>query len=128
VGGEPLDQRDRVLVGGNRRLRFGESDGELGDRAAIPADRELRKPLIAFEGDGWPSVYGATKHAAVDFTEAMNRELANAGAGIRSTGLCPAFVDTPMSDWVKDAVPGQEMSTTQNIAESVCYRLKLSPT
>ena len=38
VGGEPVDQRDRVLVGADRGLWLGERDGELGDRAAAPAD------------------------------------------------------------------------------------------
>ena len=51
VGGEPADQRDRVLVGTDRGLRLGECDGELGDRAAFPADRELRAALLTLEGD-----------------------------------------------------------------------------
>ena len=45
VGGEPLEQRDRVLVGADRGLRLGERDGELGDRAAFPADRDRRAAL-----------------------------------------------------------------------------------
>src|SRR6202167_6405442 len=48
--------------------------------------------------EAWLSVYSATKHAVVGWTEAMNKEL---GAdGIKSTALCPAFVDTPMTDFV----------------------------
>src|SRR6478672_2873746 len=35
VGGEPADQRDRVLIGADRGLRLGEGDGEFGDRAAF---------------------------------------------------------------------------------------------
>ena len=51
----------------------------------------------------WLSVYSATKHGVVGWTEAMNKEL---GAdGIKSTALCPAFVDTPMTDFVKEHVP-----------------------
>ncbi len=51
VGGEPSDQLDRVLVGADRRLRLGERDRELGDRAAFPTDREQRAALLALEGD-----------------------------------------------------------------------------
>ena len=47
VDGEPLQQRDRVLVGADRRLVAGERDGELGDRAAAPADRQRRAALLA---------------------------------------------------------------------------------
>ena len=54
-------------------------------------------------GVGWTSVYSATKHGVVGFTEAMNKELS--GEGIKSTALCPAFVDTPMTDFVKESRP-----------------------
>ena len=50
-------------------------------------------------GEAWLSVYSATKHAVVGWTSSMNRELAT--EGIKSTALCPAFVDTPMTDFVK---------------------------
>lgn len=76
-------------------------------------------------GVGWNSVYSATKHGVVGFTEAMNSELS--GEGIRSTALCPAFVDTPMTDFVKGHVPAEQMIQPQDVAESVRYLLKLSP-
>src|SRR6188472_2286261 len=47
VDGEPLQQRDRVLVGADRRLVAGERDGELGDRAAAPANGQRRAALRA---------------------------------------------------------------------------------
>jgi len=50
-------------------------------------------------GEGWLAVYSATKHGVVGWTQAMNKELG--GDGIKSTALCPAFVDTPMTDFVK---------------------------
>ena len=43
------------------------------------------------------SVYSATKHGIVGFTEAMNGELS--GAGIKSCVLCPGFVDTQLTDY-----------------------------
>jgi len=70
-------------------------------------------------------VYSATKHGVVGFTEAMNKELG--GDGIKSTALCPAFVDTPMTDWVKDHVPAEKMIRPEDISESVRYLLKTSP-
>lgn len=76
-------------------------------------------------GVGWNSVYSATKHGVVGFTEAMNSELS--GDGVKSVALCPAFVDTPMTDFVKGHVPAQEMIQVQDVAEAVRYLLKLSP-
>jgi NAD(P)-dependent dehydrogenase (short-subunit alcohol dehydrogenase family) len=76
-------------------------------------------------GEAWLSVYSATKHAVVGWTDSMNRELAT--SGIRSTALCPAFVDTPMTDFVKGQVAAEDMITTEDIAESVRYLLKTSP-
>jgi NAD(P)-dependent dehydrogenase (short-subunit alcohol dehydrogenase family) len=75
--------------------------------------------------EGWLSVYSATKHGVVGWTEAMNKELGK--QGIKSTALCPAFVDTPMTDFVKGQVAAEEMITPQDIAESVRYLLRTSP-
>jgi NAD(P)-dependent dehydrogenase (short-subunit alcohol dehydrogenase family) len=76
-------------------------------------------------GEAWLSVYSATKHAVVGWSDSMNRELAS--DGIRSTSLCPAFVDTPMTDFVKGQVPAEEMIRPEDIAESVRFLLKVSP-
>ncbi len=76
-------------------------------------------------GQGWTSVYSATKHGVVGWTEAMNKELAS--QGIKSTALCPAFVDTPMTDYAKEHVPAEEMIRPEDIAEAIRFLLKLSP-
>ncbi len=76
-------------------------------------------------GEPWLSVYSATKHGVVGWTEAMNKELGN--EGIKSTALCPAFVDTPMTDFVKGQVPADEMIRPEDIAEAVRFMLKMSP-
>jgi NAD(P)-dependent dehydrogenase (short-subunit alcohol dehydrogenase family) len=76
-------------------------------------------------GQAWLSVYSATKFAVVGWTQAMYKELA--AEGIKSTALCPAFVDTPMTDFVKGQVSADEMITPQDIAESVRLLLKVSP-
>jgi NAD(P)-dependent dehydrogenase (short-subunit alcohol dehydrogenase family) len=75
--------------------------------------------------EGWLSVYSATKHAVVGWTEAMNKELG--GQGIKSTALCPAFVDTPMTDFIKGHVKAEEMIQPRDIAESVRFLLATSP-
>jgi NAD(P)-dependent dehydrogenase (short-subunit alcohol dehydrogenase family) len=76
-------------------------------------------------GEGWLSVYSASKHGVVGWTEAMNKELGS--QGIKSTALCPAFVDTPMTDFVKEHVPANEMIQPQDVAEAVRYLLKVTP-
>jgi NAD(P)-dependent dehydrogenase (short-subunit alcohol dehydrogenase family) len=76
-------------------------------------------------GQAWLSVYAATKFAVVGWTQSMHRELA--AEGIKSTALCPAFVDTPMTEFVKGQVDASDMITPQDIAESVRLLLKVSP-
>jgi len=75
--------------------------------------------------EAWLSVYSATKHAVVGWTEAMNKELG--AQGIKSLALCPAFVDTPMTDFVKGQVKAEEMIRPQDIAEAVRFMLRVSP-
>ena len=76
-------------------------------------------------GQAWLSVYSATKAAVIGYTEAMNKELSK--EGIKSTALCPAFVDTPMTEFAKEAVPAEAMITTEDIASGVGFLLDLSP-
>ncbi|MDO8185113.1 SDR family oxidoreductase [Conexibacter sp. JD483] len=77
-------------------------------------------------GQAWLSVYSATKAAVIGFTEAMNKELN--GDGIKSTALCPAFVDTPMTDFAKaGGVAAEAMIRPEDISEAVRLLLKLSP-
>ena len=71
------------------------------------------------------AVYSATKHGVVGWTDSMNRELSS--SGIKSTALCPGWVDTPMTDFVKDAIPAEKMIRPEDVAEAVRYLLKISP-
>jgi NAD(P)-dependent dehydrogenase (short-subunit alcohol dehydrogenase family) len=75
------------------------------------------------EGEAWVSIYSATKFGVVGFTQAMNKELG--AKGIKSTALCPAFVDTPMTDFVKGMGP-EEMIQTSDIAAAVRMLLSLT--
>jgi short-subunit dehydrogenase len=73
----------------------------------------------------WLSVYSATKAAVVAYTRAMNGEL-NAD-GVKSVAFCPGFVDTDMSDFVRDQIPSDEMLRTSDITEAVRFLLRVSP-
>ncbi|MBV8733229.1 MAG: SDR family oxidoreductase [Solirubrobacterales bacterium] len=76
-------------------------------------------------GQPWLSVYSATKHGVIGFTQAMNKELST--QGIKSCALCPAFVDTAMTDFVKGSVPPEHMIRPEDIAEAVRMLLRVSP-
>ncbi|MGO9954830.1 MAG: SDR family NAD(P)-dependent oxidoreductase [Solirubrobacteraceae bacterium] len=77
-------------------------------------------------GEPWLSVYSATKAGVIGFTEAMNKELG--AEGIKSCALCPAFVDTAMTDFVKQSVAAGDMIRAEDVAEAVRMLLRLSPT
>ena len=55
----------------------------------------------------------------------MNKEL-NA-EGVKSVAFCPGFVDTDMSDFIKESVDAAEMMRPEDIAEGVRFMLRLSP-
>jgi NAD(P)-dependent dehydrogenase (short-subunit alcohol dehydrogenase family) len=76
-------------------------------------------------GQAWLSVYSATKAGIVGFTQAMNQELHS--LGIKSTALCPGFVDTPMTDFVKEQLPAEQMIQTADIVAAVAMLLSLTP-
>jgi len=77
------------------------------------------------EGAGWLSVYAATKAAVIGWTQSMNKELAE--SGIKSVALCPGFVDTPMSEFIRDQIAPEEMIRTEDVAEAVRFVLRTSP-
>jgi NAD(P)-dependent dehydrogenase (short-subunit alcohol dehydrogenase family) len=108
----------------------------IGTREGLPllrvAGAEHRKALIVNtasiagkSGQPWLSIYGATKAAVINFSQATERELG--GEGIACTALAPAFVDTAMTDFVKGAVPAEAMIRPSDIGEAVRYLLKVSP-
>jgi NAD(P)-dependent dehydrogenase (short-subunit alcohol dehydrogenase family) len=96
------------------------------------AGREHGKALIVNTasisgkaGQPWLSVYSATKAAVIGFSQATQAEIA--GEGIQVTALAPAFVDTPMTDFVKGQVASEEMIRPEDIAEGVRFLLRTSP-
>jgi NAD(P)-dependent dehydrogenase (short-subunit alcohol dehydrogenase family) len=107
----------------------------IGTREALPLLREAGaehgKALIVNTasiagkyGQGWLSVYAATKAAVINFSQGTQKELGD--AGIQVTALCPAFVDTPMTEFAKEQVPGEEMIQPEDIAEGVRFLLRTS--
>jgi short-subunit dehydrogenase len=75
-------------------------------------------------GQPWLSVYAATKAAVINFSQATQKELGD--AGIQVTALAPAFVDTPMTEFAKGQVSGEEMIRPEDIAEAVRLLLRTS--
>src|SRR5258707_4670028 len=68
-------------------------------------------------GQGWLSVYAATKFAVIGYTQSMNKEMGE--AGVKSVAFCPGFVDTDMTDFVKGQVAADEMIRPEDIGEAV---------
>jgi NAD(P)-dependent dehydrogenase (short-subunit alcohol dehydrogenase family) len=108
----------------------------IATRESLPMLREAGaehgKALIANtasiagkKGQGWLSVYSATKAGIVGFSQATQKECE--GQGIQVTALCPAFVDTPMTEFVRGHVPQEDMMRPTDISESVRYLLRTSP-
>jgi NAD(P)-dependent dehydrogenase (short-subunit alcohol dehydrogenase family) len=108
----------------------------IGTREGLPLLREAGaehgKALIVNtasiagkSGQGWLSVYAATKGAVINFTQSTHREVGN--AGIQCTALAPGFVDTPMTEFAKDEVPAEKMIRPQDIGEAVRFLLHTSP-
>jgi len=108
----------------------------IATREALPllleAGAEHRKALIVNtasiagkSGQGWLSVYSASKFGVVGFSQATQRELD--GKGIQVMALCPGFVDTPMTEFAKDSVAAGDMIQPSDIAEAVRFALRTSP-
>lgn len=108
----------------------------LATREALPllreAGKEHGKALIANTasvagkwGQGWVSVYSATKAGVVGFSQATQREVD--GQGIQVAALCPGLVDTPMTEWARESVKQEEMIQPEDIAEAVRFLLRVSP-
>jgi short-subunit dehydrogenase len=98
------------------------------EKAAQGAGRALVVNVASISGKVGArdlSVYAAAKHGVVGFTDSMNRELY--ATGVRFTALCPGFVDTALSDYVKDVITAELMIQPQDLAEAVRFLLRLSP-
>ncbi|MEU5841599.1 SDR family oxidoreductase [Rhodococcus sp. NPDC047139] len=70
------------------------------------------------------AAYGATKAALISLVETLNAE--ESGRGVSASALAPAYVDTDMSDWIKDKIPAENMIEVNDVVEIVDALLKLS--
>lgn len=107
----------------------------IGTREGLPllrqAGAEHGKALIVNTasiagkaGQAWLSIYAATKAAVINFTQSTHREVG--GDGIQCTALAPGFVDTPMTEFAKQQVPGEEMIRPEDLGEAVRFLLRTS--
>ena len=70
------------------------------------------------------AAYSATKAAAVSLARSIAAE--EADAGVRACAICPAFVETAMSEWARDRID-HPMLHPDDVAETVRYLTRLSP-
>lgn len=107
----------------------------IGTREGLPmikeAGAEHGKALIintasiaGKAGQGWLSVYAATKAAVINFSQGTQKELGD--AGVQCTALAPAFVDTPMTEFAKGQVAAEKMIQPEDLAEAVRFLLRTS--
>jgi NAD(P)-dependent dehydrogenase (short-subunit alcohol dehydrogenase family) len=132
--GQPMDEiRTKFL---DMQLDVNIRSLIIATREALPmlkeAGAEHGKALIANtasiagkSGQAWLSIYAATKAAVINFSVGTQKELGD--AGIQVTALAPAFVDTPMTEFAKEAVSAEQMIRPQDIAEAVRFLLRTSP-
>jgi NAD(P)-dependent dehydrogenase (short-subunit alcohol dehydrogenase family) len=108
----------------------------IGTREGLPMLREAGaehgKALIVNTasiagktGQAWLSIYSATKAGVIGFSQATQKEVA--GQGIQVTALCPGFVDTDMTEFIRGQVKQEDMIRPEDIGESVRFLLRTSP-
>jgi short-subunit dehydrogenase len=100
---------------------------EMLREAAAEHGQSLVVNLASIAGKNpqpWLSVYSATKAAVVAYTQAMNKELGT--DGIKSVAFCPAFVDTDMTEFVRDSVSPEEMLKTTDMGQALRFMLSVS--
>lgn len=69
-------------------------------------------------------VYGATKAALISLVSTFNSE--ESGNGVTATAISPAYVDTDMSEWIRDRIAAEQMIEVGDIVEIVDSLLRLS--
>ncbi|WP_068279011.1 SDR family NAD(P)-dependent oxidoreductase [Aldersonia kunmingensis] len=99
-------------------------------RAAAAKDARRGSKVVAISSitgeyaEPTMAAYGATKAALTSLIETMNME--ESGNGVSGCSIAPAFVDTDMTDWIKDKIPAEQMIDVEDISELVEALLKLS--
>lgn len=70
------------------------------------------------------AAYGATKAALVSLCQSVNTEAS--ADGVSATAICPGYVDTDMSAWVRDRIPPGRMIRVDDVAELAMSVTRLS--
>jgi short-subunit dehydrogenase len=115
VAGNMADEDTIKGVVAAHKERFGRLDALVVNTASISGK----------SGQPWLSVYSATKAGVIGYTQAMNKELN--GDGIKSVALAPGFVETPMTEFVREHVPAEDMIRVEDVSEAVRFVLRTSP-
>ncbi|SHH05778.1 Short-chain dehydrogenase [Jatrophihabitans endophyticus] len=129
LNGQSVKQIDLQLAVNLRAVILATQAAQpLLEKSAAATGRSLVVNVASISGkvgSAGLSVYAAAKHGIVGFTDSMNRELY--ASGIRFVALCPGYVDTSLSDYVKEHLAPAEMVRPEDVAESVRFLLRLSP-
>jgi NADP-dependent 3-hydroxy acid dehydrogenase YdfG len=105
-------------------------------RLAMPALREagaehrgawfvVTASISGVRPAGGFAAYSASKAAALSVARSVDVE--EAANGVRACALCPAFVETAMTEWARDSVPAGAMLQPEDVAAAVGFLLDLSP-
>jgi len=110
VSGAPLleipDERIEATFQVNTLALYWVTKAFLGDMIA----RDCGHVVTIASASGLVGVarctdYAGSKHAAVGFDESLRVELAQTSPGVKTTVVCPYFIDTGMFDGVKTRFP-----------------------
>ncbi|NUU21502.1 MAG: SDR family oxidoreductase [Streptomycetaceae bacterium] len=71
------------------------------------------------------AAYGATKAALISLCQSVNTEAS--ADGVSATAICPGYVDTDMTEWVRDRIAPGRMIRVDDIAELAMSVTRLSP-
>ncbi len=63
------------------------------------------------------AAYGATKAAVISLVDTLNAE--ESAVGVTATAIAPGYVETDMTDWVRDRVPVEEMVPVSDVIDVV---------
>lgn len=93
--------------------------------ASAPSHVINMSSFTGVHGQAWMTAYSASKAGVNGFTDAFRAEYAD--RGVKATAICPAFVDTAMSDAVRDLVDSGELIQVADVVALVMAILRLSP-
>lgn len=132
--GQVVDQISAKHLNMQMAVNFGAT--VIGTREGLPMLREAGAEhgnaqiinMASFGGKvGQPfiSVYGATKAAIVNFSEATQKELG--GTGVKVTAICPGLVETAMTEFIREQVPAEAMLRPSDVSAALRFLLETSP-